>query len=96
MGNLIHEEEEKKKKKEKVKEDEAEREETKKTEVPISTVSEALEDIRVVNCSNESRTGNSRIVSQIMDIEEHLENCYWARPRRQLKIMDCVKTGLRL
>jgi hypothetical protein len=51
-------------------------------------VSEALEAIRVVKRFFEARAGNSKIVSQIMGIEGHLENKYWARCRRQMKIMD--------
>jgi hypothetical protein len=69
-----------------------EREETKyKIEVPNPAVSEALEAIRFVKCLCESRAGNSKILSQVMDTEEHLENHYWASCRRQLKITDFVR-----
>jgi hypothetical protein len=64
-------------------EDKEEEEEEEKTEVPAPGVSEALEAIRVVNRFYE---GSSKIVSQIMGIERHLENRYWASRRRQMKI----------
>jgi hypothetical protein len=51
-------------------------EEEEKVEVPTPSASEALEAIRVVNCFYEARAGNSKIVSQIMGIEGHLENQY--------------------
>jgi hypothetical protein len=51
-------------------------------------VSEALEAIRVVNRFYEARAGSSKIVSQIMGIEGHLENQYWASRRQQMKITD--------
>jgi len=67
----------------------AEREETEdKIKVLIPAVSEALESIRVVNCLYVSTARNSKIVSQVMDTEEHLEHCHWTRHRRQLKITD--------
>jgi hypothetical protein len=47
-----------------------------KTELPNLTVSEALEAIEVVNSFYESRAGNSKIMSQIMDIKECSENRY--------------------
>jgi hypothetical protein len=59
-----------------------------KTEVPIPILSEALEAIISVNLFYESRAGNSKIVSQIMDTEEHIENHYWVSRRRQLNIMS--------
>jgi hypothetical protein len=51
-------------------------------------VSEVLEAIRVVNHFYEARAGNRKIVSQIMGIEGHLENQYWASRRIQVKITD--------
>jgi hypothetical protein len=57
-------------------EEDKEKEEEEKVEVPTPSVSEALEAIRVVNCFYEARAGNSKIVSQIMGIEGHLENQY--------------------
>jgi hypothetical protein len=69
-----------------------EREETEgKTEVPIPAVSEALESIRVVNHLYKSRARNSKIVSQVMDTEEHLEHRHWTSRRRQLKLTDYVR-----
>jgi hypothetical protein len=52
------------------------------------SLSEALEAIRIVNRFYEARAGNSKIVSQIMGIEGHLENQYWASRKRQMKITD--------
>jgi hypothetical protein len=67
----------------------AEKEETEdKIKVPNPAVSEALESIRVVNCLYESRAGNSKIVSQVMDTEEHLEHHHCTSRRRQLKITN--------
>jgi hypothetical protein len=51
-------------------------------------LSEALEAIRIVNRFYEARAGNSKIVSQIMGIEGHLENQYWASRKKQMKITD--------
>jgi hypothetical protein len=56
--------------------EEEEEEEEDDDDVPIHTVSEALETIRILNCFYKSRAGNSKIVSQIVDIEQHLENRY--------------------
>jgi hypothetical protein len=56
-------------------------------------VSEALEAIRVVNRFYEARAGSSKIVSQIMGIEGHLENQYWAN-HRQMKITDYLYSTL--
>jgi hypothetical protein len=67
---------------------EVEEEEEEKVEVPTPCVSEALEAIRVVNRFYEARAGSSRIVSQIMGIEGHLENKCWATRRRQMRITD--------
>ena len=68
----------------------AEREETEdKIKVPNPAVSEAVESIRVVNRLYESRAGNSKIVSQVMDTEEHLEHRHWTSRRRWLKITNC-------
>jgi hypothetical protein len=72
-------------------EDNEEEEEEEKAEVPAPSVSEALEattPIRVVNRFYEARAGSSKIVSQIMGIERHLENQYWASCRQQMKITD--------
>jgi hypothetical protein len=56
------------------------------SEVPIPTVSDALEAIRVVNLFYESRGGSSEIVTKIMDIERNLESVYWASNRKEMKI----------
>jgi hypothetical protein len=72
-------------------EDKDEEVEEEKAEVPAPSVSEALEAIRVVNRFYEARAGSSKIVSQIMGIEGHLENQYWASCRRQMKITDYSK-----
>jgi hypothetical protein len=72
-------------------EEEDKEEEEEEVEVPTPRVSEALEAIRVVNRFYEARAGNSRIVSQIMGIEGHLENECWATCRRQMRIMDYSK-----
>jgi hypothetical protein len=83
MGNLIQNNDKKKKI------EVADREETEdKIKVPIPAMSEALESIRVVNRLCKSRAGNSKIVSQVMETEEHLEHCHWTSRRRQLKVTD--------
>jgi hypothetical protein len=47
-----------------------EEEKEEKAEMPIPTVSVALEAIRVVNHFYKARAGKNKIVSQIMDTEE--------------------------
>jgi hypothetical protein len=69
-------------------EDKEEEEEEEKAEVPAPSVSETLEAIGVVNRFYKARAESSKIVSQIMGIEGHLENQYWASRRRQMKITD--------
>lgn len=59
-----------------------------KAEVAFATVREAVEAIRAVSRFYEVRSENNTIVSQIMDIEEHLESRYWASRRRHMKFTD--------
>jgi hypothetical protein len=72
-------------------EDKEDEEEEEKAQVPMSSVSEALKAIRVANHFYEARARNSKIKSQIMDTEQHLENQYWASRRRQMKITDYLR-----
>jgi hypothetical protein len=51
-------------------------------------LSEALEAIKTANRLYEAAAGNSKKLLQIVDIEEHLENLYWARRSRQKKTTD--------
>jgi hypothetical protein len=58
-------------------EEDKEEEEEEKLELSVPTLSEALEVIRTLNRFYEATAGNSKKLSQIVDIEEHLENEYW-------------------
>jgi hypothetical protein len=69
-------------------EEEDKEEEEKKGELSIPTLSEALEAIMTVKRFYEATAGNSKILWQIVDIEEHLENQCWARRSIQKKITD--------
>jgi hypothetical protein len=77
------------------KDDKEDEEEEEQAEMPIAIVSEAIKAIRVVSCLYEARAGNSKIVSQIMDIEEHLELQYWACCRRH-ENLGLLEIDLRL
>lgn len=55
---------------------------------PIPAVREAVKAVRVGNRFHKGRAWKSKIVSEIMDIEEHLENLYWASRGR------CENRGL--
>jgi hypothetical protein len=62
--------------------------ENEKVEVSIPTLSEALEAIKIINHFYKAVEGNSKILSQIIDTEQHLQNQYWAHHSRQKKIRD--------
>mgnify|MGYP007030190849 CR=1 FL=1 len=70
-----------------VSEGDEEEEEEERSKVPIPTVSDALEAIRIVNMFYEARGGSSEIANEIMNIERNLESVYWAN-RQQSKITD--------
>jgi hypothetical protein len=69
-------------------EEDKEEEEEEKVELSIPTLSEALEAIKTVNSFYEATAGNSKKLSQILDIEERLENQCWERRSRHKKITD--------
>jgi hypothetical protein len=53
----------------------------------MCTLSEALEAIRTVNRFYESRSENTKIISEIGKIEDDLEKQYWTK-RKQKKITE--------
>jgi hypothetical protein len=69
-------------------EEDKEEEKVEKVELSIPTLSEALEAIGIVNRFDEATAGNGKNLSQIVDIEEHLESQYWARRSRHKKGTD--------
>ena len=59
-----------------------------KNKVPVPTVSDALEAIRVVSMFYEARGGSSEILTGVMNIERNLERVYWTSRRQQCKMTD--------
>lgn len=59
-----------------------------KNKVPVPTVSDALEAIRVVSMFYEARGGSSEILTGVMNIERNLESVYWTSRRQQCKMTD--------
>ncbi|XP_049947746.1 uncharacterized protein LOC126455998 [Schistocerca serialis cubense] len=61
-----------------MREGDEEEEEEKKNEVPVPTVSDALEAIGFVNMFYEARGGRSKIANEIMNIERNVGSVCWA------------------
>jgi hypothetical protein len=53
----------------------------------VCTLSEALEAIRTVNRFYESRSENTKIISETRKFEDELEKQYWTK-RQQKRITD--------